>query len=271
MSGEGGTSRETPYELFFSGGEVDFEGTHFPAIRAEAEAADMPMVDEPWPFVLLPSGRRLLRELLPDDATLEEPAREGEMPHASLAVTEYAALLFHAYNFAEHGRVVVETDETRVRALAENAFDGAAGSVREVRARREMQYGSDAWRFRAPAPAGYLRLPRNLFWARASRDAPAEPLDGMFWVVGRRLNLLLALGVRPRRPGFTSIHVSGPLVGEDAPPSWADLPMRFSPPDFANILPGGELDRLLGIEVPGEALRLASLIFRDLDRGDADG
>ena len=113
-----------------------------------------------------------------------------------------------------------------------------------------------------------MQLPRNLFWARPDPAGAAEPLDGFFWTLGSRFDVLLALGVRPRRPGFTAIPVG---VALDTPGAgdWADRKARAEGDDFANILPGGELNGLLGVTTPGEALRLAALCLRHVaDRAD---
>lgn len=43
-----------------------------------------------------------------------------------------------------------------------------------------------------------MQLPRHLFWSRSQDDAPAEPVDGIFWArsSGETVSLLVAMGVR---------------------------------------------------------------------------
>ena len=81
-------------------------------------------------------------------------------------------------------------------------------------------------------------------------EAPAE------------LHVLIALGVRPDRPGFSVVPASGVL---DREPHWAEIDAREQGADFETTLPGGELDRLYSIENAAELLKLTSLCFWELD------
>jgi hypothetical protein len=144
------------------------------------------------------------------------------------------------------------------------------------------------WHFRAPAKAGYLHLPRNLLWARVTEDVPAEPADGFFWTMidtaargsedaevgdgGARLEprlpasvaLLLVLGLREDRPGFTVVDAMA--SPPDPPGHWGDTNARGEGEDFANILPGGELSHLHGIVNVAELFKLASRAFHHAAR-----
>lgn len=252
------SERDTPYDLVFRKGRLDFEGDRFPAVRAEAEERGVP-VDDPERFVMLGAVGALMRDMLLEEATADDA---GEV-WAALppdAVAQMGALIYHAFRFHEAGARVYAVDENAARELAA----APAGPADQG---RPAPHGGAAPS--APADAGYVQLPRNLFWARADEAGAAEPLDGFFWTLGRRFDVLLALGVRPRRPGFTAIPVGVELDAAAGATDWADRKARAEGADFANILPGGELNGLLGITSGGEALRLAALCLRRLaDRPD---
>lgn len=228
-------ARLTPYELVF--GQGDFEERHFPAIRDEARERDVDLAD-PERFLMLGSVGALLQELVPDDA-------DGE------AFRETGILLFHAFQFWRFDR--------RLYVLSDEVARQLTGEPQHV----------GEWELTPPYPAGYLQLPRHLFWARVAEEAAAEPVDGFFWsMVGegdpaippyRRVDALLALGVRPGRPGFTAVEVSAEPRGEAG--HWADLDARDEGEDFSNILPGGEAKGFRALVTDAEALKLLSLCF----------
>ncbi len=233
----------TPYELAF--GDPALEA-RLDEIRAEAESRGVDDTD-PDRFVLLSSAGALLRELRPAEADAE-------------ALLDLGHLLFHAYHFRRAGKPVYLLDRALARRLL--ATPPTVGT----------------WAFVLPADAGYLRFPRHLVWARVTETAPPEALDGIFWTLaaetggtpaGRRLEALLVLGLRHDRPGFSVADVSAALpagaagagaAGEASGAGhWADLRARADAPDFANILPGGELSGLHGLVTEAEVLRLLSL------------
>lgn len=245
--------RPSPYHLVFGIEAVD--ETLFPPIAEEAEARDHPL-DDPDRFLFLTGVGRLLQAIAgdPEQAAADEAADEaGPGEGRGEVLKQHGRLLFHAFHFWRAGKVEVGLGETQVRHLLDDP--PAVGD----------------WPLATPAPAGYLRLPHNLVWAAAAPGLRPEPADGFFWtflpVEGepRSLHLLMALGVRADRPGFSVVGASGIL---DQEPHWADLDARPGGEDFATTLPGGELDRLYSIETAGELLRLASLCFHDLDRDD---
>ena len=235
------SERDTPYDIVFRRGRIDFEGGRFDAVREEATQRAM-VVDDPERFVMLGSVGALLREMLLDEAASDDAGDvwQAVPPHA---IAQMGSLLYHAYRFREAGARVVGIDEATARALTSG--DAAPNS--------------------APAAlpdAGYVQLPRNLFWARADDDGAAEPLDGFFFARARRVEVLLALGVRARRPGFTAIPLAADV---DVFVRLAHERARDEGADFANILPGGEIDRLFGLTSAAEALKLASLCLRWLE------
>ncbi len=234
--------RATPYELVFGVGP--FESEHFPAIQEEARERAVD-VSDPERFVMLAAVGRLLRELPPEDA-------------GSGALLELGLLLFHGYHSWLFGRRLYVVERPLAKRLL--AAPPAIGE----------------WELTPPHPAGYVQLPRNLVWSRVGEGAPGEPVDGFFWtMVGRddpatppyrRLDLLLALGLRSDRPGLSVVPVGAALPG--APGHWADLRARSDEGgagaggfDFANVLPGGELGGLHSLVNEAEVLKLASLLF----------
>ncbi len=231
--------RRSPYHLVFGADSMD--DTLFPPIAGEAEARDHPL-DDPDRFPFLTSVGRLLQ------AIAGEPSADdgGESFH------QHARLIFHAFHFWRAGRREFELTADRVRPLLDRGLDSLDRGA------------DDGMRPTPPAPAGYLRLPRNLLWAAPVPGQVPEPVDGFFWVVGSHgaglspLHLLMALGVRPDRAGFSVVTASGAV--EEAP-EWAAMEARPGGRDFATTLPGGDLDRLHSIETTAELLKLASLCF----------
>ena len=236
------STRETPYDIVFGAGEIDFDA-RFDDIRTEAEARGME-IDDPDRFVMLGAVGSLLRDMI----LAEEAADAGGEIWQALpadAIAQVGALLYHAYRFREGGARVFAIDDVTARALAAGGTINAPDPVGRV-------------------AAAYVQMPRNLFWARADAAAAAEPLDGFFFARGFRFDVLLALGVRPRRPGFTAIPIVADVDSRARLDRWADAGARDAGDDFANILPGGDIDSLHGLTSAAEALRLAALVLRHL-------
>jgi hypothetical protein len=238
-----------PYDLVFGAGSID--DRLFPPIQGEAEARGGAL-DDPDRFLFLAGVGRLLQAIAgPPEAGESEPAeRPSEQPgqqRGGQAFRQHGRLLYHAFHYWRAGKVALEMDEARVRRLLD----------------REAPVGPG--RLVTPAPAGYIRLPRNLVWAAPAPGLRPEPADGFFWMAAApMLHLLLVLGVRPDRPGFSVVAATGELP---AAGHWADADARPGGRDFATTLPGGELDRLYSLETETELLKLASLCFHDLDAG----
>ncbi|CAN5694912.1 hypothetical protein BH23GEM9_BH23GEM9_21410 [soil metagenome] len=236
--------RVTPYELVF-GGDT-FDESRFELLREQVDAHG---AATPTALFMLPAAGELLRDLLPGE--------DGNATHSEV-VAQVSALMFHAFRFWRHGRIIRTLPEAETRALLDSG----------------QPIGE--WLLRTPAPAGYVQLPRNLLWARVADDAAAEPVDGFFWssptsdegLRGERLDLLVCLGVRRGRPGVSimdvSIESAGPLQ------HWADVEARPGGHDFANVLPGGELQGYHSLMTQAEVLKLASRCFHHLDN-ETDG
>jgi hypothetical protein len=228
--------RVSPYQVVFAG--APFETEHFPAIQVEAEERGADAAN-PSQFLLLGSVGRILRELLPADS-----------PGA--AVEQYGKLLFQGYHFWRFGRRTFSLELPVIRHLVESS----------------PRLGD--WEMTSPHPAGYVQLPANLFWATITEPGPPEPVDGLFWtMIGQedpaappfaRLDVLLPLGVRPGRPGFSVVGV-GTDLGPRPPGHEGEVNVRPDGRDFANVLPGGEIEGLYALVTEAEALKLVSLVF----------
>jgi hypothetical protein len=238
----------SPYELVF--GAPFFEEEQFPAIREEAEARGVE-TDIPERFLLLGSVGLLLQELLPEGPGRAEFSRVGQ-------------LLSQAYHIWGHGKPGYRLTEAEARELV------------------QLTAEAEGWDLSPPSPCGYLDLPRHLFWARIEEGATPEPVAGFFWTVAgpaevsdpavgadaaRRLELLLVLGLFPGRPGFSTIALETPLERTDTFPRSG---VRPEGEDFANILPGGELQGWYGLITELEVLKLVSLCFGELAGGGGD-
>ncbi|HKJ91871.1 MAG TPA: hypothetical protein VJ957_01830 [Longimicrobiales bacterium] len=256
---ESTNARQTPYEFVF--GAETFEETLFPGIRDEIEERGSEPAD-PEQFIFLTSVGKLLRMIAGDaepaavagsgrEATRRAADAAEARDAADTAVREHGHLLFHAYNFWRRGRQLFLLEQDAVAAVLGTAVPEDVESVR------------------APHSAGYLQLPPHRFWARAAEGRQPEAVDGVFWTATHphadaraRLDLLLVLGMRPDRAGFSVVPVGAALgSGEDG---WvADA--RPGGEDFANTLPGGELEDLVSLETRAEALKLMVLWFRYLE------
>lgn len=230
-------ARLTPYALAF--GDAGLDARLFAALSREAEEHGVD-TRSPERFAFLTVAADALREVLPDDA----PA---------VAQEQLRALIFHAYNFWRAGQPTYLFDSSVIRFLAE-----AAPSLQ-------------GWELRLPgASSMYVQLPRNLFWASIAPETTPEPVDGFFVTGGgARLHLLLVLGLRPEREGFSAIPVDA-SVDAGAPALWAATPGRDQGRDFANVLPGGELGGLYSVVTDAEALKLAVSALWYIDRHPED-
>ncbi len=208
-------ARTTPYEKVF--GEERFAERDFPAIEAEAEEAGLDHARREE-FALVARVGILLQDLAPDEA--------------SGRLDPYLETLFHAFHFWRAGRHVYGFDETLVRFLVESALDLGGAAVEP------------------PHEALYIALPRHLFWA-AVTDRPPEPVEGMF--VKRAAHesasaeLLLVLGMREDRPGFSTAGLTVSLREE--PAAEAEAPFRAD-------IPGADLAGLYSLERTSEIMVL---------------
>lgn len=227
MTTKGRWARVTPYEVGIPGRE--FAERVFSAIREETRSRELDG-DDPGSFVLLGEVGRAIREIQGEE-------RGGE------AIQRYGSFLFHAYHFHEAGEPLLLLEEELARHLVEGAFAGVT------------------WGGELPSEAGYVQLPRHLFWSDPGEEETPEPLDGFFWARTARdtLSLLLVMGVREGRPGVSVIEV--PPVDLSEAGRRLDDAVRGSGEDFETKLPGGDLNRLYTVATLGEAVKLASRVF----------
>lgn len=233
------SARFTPYEMAFS--PPEYEDQLFPGISAELLATGGQEPD-PDGFLRLATVGRALQAIEDADATL--PAD---------AIREHARLLFQGFRFWVAEKPLWALDEPVTRGLLTSTT--ALGD----------------WSFTAPTRAGYLQLARHVVWAQTTVDAPAEPVDGMFWAIsetgdgqaGQRLDTVLVLGMHPDRPGFSAVDVTGWLPAA-TPGHWGDIKVRADEPDFTSVLPGGDLGSLFSVTSGEEVMKLLSRAFHYL-------
>lgn len=230
QSPSGEPPRRTPYELVF--GE-EYDGRTFPDLEKEiAERGVEPRDPERFGFLSLAADA--VRAVVPADAPPE-------------ALEQYRSLLYQAFNFWRYGKRVYLLDPPLARYLVEGSPS------------------LEDWELELPCPSLYLQLPRNLFWGSISPESTPEPIDGFFVTAAdaedglgkpfRRLEVLLVLGIRRDRAGFSVIPIStetGPGIAH----IWAEGEGREGAPDFQNILPGGDIQGLYSILTSTEVLKL---------------
>ncbi len=226
-------ARVTPYEMAMPGRA--FAEERFELIREEAGRRGVDIWD-PGAFSMLEQSRRAIADIRIED---ENP----------VLFVQYGVILFHAFHFWSAG---------------EHLYLLGNEAARQV-TRAGPPSGPADWPFAAPSRAGYVQLPRYLFWARPEARGPAEALDGFFWVLtpAHRLHLMVASGMRSDRPGLGVMPVPE-IPGEEAS-QWAAATVRERGDDFASTLPGGE--DLCSIETLGEVVKLAGRLFRQLEQG----
>jgi hypothetical protein len=215
------SQRSHPYELVFTS-EME---TKLEAIAVEAAERDVDTTNGDRLGMLLSAGE-LLRELLPDDAPPD-------------AIQQVARLVFHCFHYRAAGKQTFEIAEDVLRELLSTALVAGPAHVA------------------APADGGYVMLPRNRVWSRITEDAHAEAIDGFFFTGDQ---VLFVLGLMQGRAGFSIMEVNAAHV-TDENVSIVDLKAREDGEDFANVLPGGELQGHFAITNAAEAMKLAARCF----------
>ena len=216
--------RVNPYDLMFTG---DLEA-RLAGIAAEAEERGVDVRDRE-PFTMLLGVGELLSELVPAGASPD-------------VIREVAGLIFHCYHYHANGKQDFDIDEPVLRELLSTGF---------IAGPRDLN---------PPSHAGYVRLPRNRVWSRITEDSHPEAIDGFFFV---DRDILYVLGLLPGRPGFSIMEVSAWHV-TDTTVSVAELKARDEGEDFANVLPGGDMQGHFAITNNIEALKLAARCFWQL-------
>lgn len=217
----------TPYALIFRDTGITEE--YFPRIREQ-----------------LPEGGARRER----DAFFTAPA-VGDLlaaiaPETGAGAAQIGLLTYHAFHHWRAGAETWTLEEDDLRALL------SAGPL-------------PAGRVPPPAEAGYFQLPRHRFWVASDPGAPAEPVDGFFWVAAPDADawspeVLLVLGMHGGEGGVSVVELaSAPFPAEG---HWGNVDGRGDGEDFANVLPGG--DHLLGLRTAGELLKLVSRVFWQL-------
>jgi hypothetical protein len=221
-------ARLTPFDVLFARDE-DAESL-WAAVREEAEGRGVDVRD-PAAFVTLGSVTDFIRRV------------EGEeSPEES--ILQYGALAFQALH---QGRVEASTfllTTHAARYLVEGSPDAAPDP---------------------PTDAGYLQLPRHLFWLEDGSEVP-QSVDGIAWTVapearggGALLHALAVTAVRPDRRGLGVVPLpEAPLA--DAP-AWLEVDARGDGSDFHTSMPGAEIDGLYAFATAGEVLKLLARFF----------
>ncbi len=219
-------ARLTPFELLFSD---PAEAEALWSRVSEESAGRGADVHDPHAFVTMGTVTDFIRRVEGDDAPDE-------------AILQYGSLAFHALHLARAGLHVHLLTAGAARYLVEGAPDGEPIP---------------------PASAGYLQLPRHLFWLDDGAGVP-QSVDGVFWKVtardeGEVLHALLATALRPDRTGLGVVPLpQAPLA--DAP-GWLDADARGDGGDFSTTMPGAELDGLYAFATAGEVLKLLARFF----------
>ncbi|MDH3456861.1 MAG: hypothetical protein OER90_08470 [Gemmatimonadota bacterium] len=216
-------TRPHPFEHAFG----HLAANRFPAIRDEAQEAHRDTADFPQ-FSALRSVQHLLSELESPDVLEQHPEAAGG----------YAAALLAAFRFWNAG--------CPTHAIPRHAFEGDVGT-------------SDGSVPHIPGGACYLRLPYQLFWARIDEHHAHEPVDGLFvleGVHGREVVLLLVLGLREDRPGFSQIIVTA------VPTDLTQAAEQARKPWFAPVLDGGDAAGLKSLVTEADVLLLTNLALR---------
>lgn len=213
--------RTHPYDLMDFGDDDEW----LKSVVDEAEHSEIDLLDRERFAMMLCTGE-VIRKIVPPDASPEQ-------------IWQAAGLTFHCYHFRSTGKRTYNIEEPVLRELLSTGF--VAGPTVTA----------------PPAPAGYVHLPRNRVWSRISADSQPEAIDGFFFTGD---DLLFVLGLIPGRPGFSVMPVRA-AHGETPITSVAELKAREEGEDFANVLPGGELQGHFSIMNNLEALKLAARCF----------
>jgi len=178
---------------------------------------------------------------------LREATRAGA---SGAEVVELGQLLFHVAQTLRADGPLVFVDTAAARRLVED---------------RGWRRRAERWSVKVPARAGYVQLPRHLFWLEGRGAEAAEPIDGFFWTVAGPdvLHVLVVSGLWEGREGFRVAALPEAPLAEAA--AWLSARVREGEEDFATTLPGGDLEGLYSIVRAGEVLKLAARLFHTFD------
>ncbi|MDH3222439.1 MAG: hypothetical protein OEO23_01880 [Gemmatimonadota bacterium] len=234
-------ARITPYELLQP--DDTWAERHFPGVEDEARQRGTDLWN-PAAFALVGAVSGALNEIRPDDV---------EGGH------DYGLLVYFAYHiWSSAGDLVLATGDTVRRAIwGPSAPEGGGGAGD---ADEGTEPPPEAWSVLS-GRAGYVQLPQHLVWLEGQEGETPESVDGFLWAGTPRevLHLAFAAGIRGDRPGLLVIPVPPQPFKEMR--GWMEGPARQDGEAFATGLPGAELEGLLGLSTPAEALRLAASLL----------
>jgi len=219
-------ARITPFELILP--DPDRADEWVAAVEEEATGRGIEL-SEPTSLMTLGSVAAFLSRI------------EGEGGEA--APHSYGLLAYHAVHFVRAGRPLYLLGTHAARYLVGGAPATADGAT-----------------LQPPRSAGYLQLPRHLFWLEDGSETP-DSVDGLFWhsTPGGELHVLVASAVRRDGDGVSVASLPrAPLA--DAP-TWLSMDIRGDGSDFSTRMPGSELDGLYGLASAGEVLKLLVRFF----------
>ncbi len=250
-------ARITPYELLQP--DDTWAERHFPGVGDEARQRGTDLWN-PAAFALVGAVAGALSEIRPDDV-------EGGHDHG--------LLVYFAYHiWSTSGDLVLTTAETVRQAIRGPSVPAGESTAEPLQAHGVPTPDADG-ATGAPQPetwsvlsgrAGYVQLPQHLVWLEGEEGEAPESVDGFLWAGTPRevLHLAFAAGIRGDRPGFLVVPVPPQPFSEMS--AWLGGPARQDGEAFATGLPGAELDGLLGLRTPAEALRLAASLLALRDR-----
>ena len=220
-------ARATPYELLQP--DEEWPERHFPGVADEAGQRGT----DPWnpaAFAMLGAVGAAVADLSPEEAA----------PGGDLGLAVFFA--YHLWNTGAELTLASSESVRRAVSPASTASDSEKGGGDEALVGR----------------AGYMQLPQHLVWLESDPEDAPESVDGLFWAVSPRhvLQLALVAGIRGDRPGFLLVPVPPqPLSDLEG---WRIEPAREGGGDFQSDLPGAELEGLMGLKTPAEAIKLAA-------------
>ena len=217
-------TRATPFDRTFG----ELAEHHFGAIREEGRSRNSDLAD-PAQFASLPTSQRAL-------AVLAAPEVIEDRPEAA---DEYLTTLYVMYRFWDAGQRVISVDRARFEQFLHEKQNPTAGQV--------------------PSGACYVQLPERWFWAQIGRDAPHEPVDGVYLANSKRELIALAvLGFHPGRTGFSQVVVHATHT------DWDEAGSVVRQPPFEPTIEGGRSAGLRSVASVAELLYLARLALTEV-------
>lgn len=255
-------ARITPYELLFPA--PGFPGERFPPVEAEAAARGTDLAN-PAAFAMCGAVQGILADLRPDDeAPGHGRSREPEQVSAHAHVLYFA---FHMWRTqrgpgTERAPPAAHSSETPGSPSRAPVPSLALLSRATLRALPSSGPLKPGWEAALQGRAGYLQLAQHMVWAEEQGADRPDSVDGFFWAATQHgaFHAAAVTGMRAGRPGYGVVPLpSQPL---NSLSEWTMSAASEDGDDFATRLPGAEIDGLLGMRTPAEALKLLAFALR---------